>query len=163
MASGRLTAKQERFAQLYVSGVHATEAYRQAYTVRPGTKDESVRRSAIEVQTNPNVSSRIDELQAPLAQQAQATAQAKRDLLWDIALTSAQKVTVTGRDGEQKSQMMDSRSAIAAMAELNKMDGDLAAIKTDNKNLNTNETKSLDEIQTKIQAYQERWAQQPQH
>jgi hypothetical protein len=64
-----------------------------------------------------------------------ATKEAKRQMLWDIAnkcfSEHSEKFEGRGDEAEFVGFVFDSRGAIAAVAELNKMDGDLATIKTD--------------------------------
>lgn len=67
------------------------------------------------------------------------TLEQKRNMLWEIALHCAEKIVIPikgteDEDGEQQIDlgMRNTKSAVAAIAELNKMDGHLAAIKTDN-------------------------------
>ncbi len=71
-ASG-LTPKQERFCQLYIEKSNASEAYREAYDVRPSTKAESVNRSAAELLTNPKITSRVEALRAELRKRHEIT------------------------------------------------------------------------------------------
>lgn len=64
-----------------------------------------------------------------------ATFEQKTQLLWDMALHDS-KLVARGGGEEDDGDLVhrDGRNAIAAIAELNKMQGHLAAIKTDNKN-----------------------------
>lgn len=61
-----LTAKQEKFCQVYVQLGNASEAYRQAYDVSPTTKDSTIWRKAVEVLENGKVSARMAQLQTTL-------------------------------------------------------------------------------------------------
>lgn len=61
--SSGLTAKQEKFAQVYVETSNASEAYRQSYNVKPDTKPESVWQAASTILADIKVSSRVLELQ----------------------------------------------------------------------------------------------------
>lgn len=63
-----LTPKQEAFCLAYVETGNASEAYRSAYQVRPGTKPESVNVSACKLLADPKVSLRVDELKAALVE-----------------------------------------------------------------------------------------------
>ena len=65
-----LTPKQESFCLAYLETGSASEAYRQAYDVT-GMKPESVNREAKSVIDNPKISSRIEELRAPVREAAQ--------------------------------------------------------------------------------------------
>jgi hypothetical protein len=64
------------------------------------------------------------------------TLEQKRNMLWDIAQRCVQEVEPVyegfGEERELVGYVFNAKSAIGAIAELNKMDGHLAAIKTDN-------------------------------
>jgi phage terminase small subunit len=68
-----LTAKQEAFCLAYLETGNASEAYRDAYRVKPGTKPESVHRAAKGVLDNAKIASRLDELRAPVREKAMLT------------------------------------------------------------------------------------------
>ena len=59
-----LSPKQEAFAQAFVECNNASEAYRRAYTVRPGTKAQTIHVNASKIMADAKVAQRIDELQA---------------------------------------------------------------------------------------------------
>lgn len=80
-----------------------------------------------------------------------ATREQKRAMLWDIA-NSASKLRITLKggspmatelmeEGDEEEPILEifdasaAKTAVAAIAELNKMDGDLAVIKTENRNI----------------------------
>lgn len=69
----RLTAKQERFAQLVASGETHSAAYRLAYDTN-GASDTTVHADATRLFQNPLVSPRIDELMARYADVAEIDA-----------------------------------------------------------------------------------------
>lgn len=58
-----LTSKQERVAQLHVSGLDKSESYRRVFNVGPNTKPETVHRNAVAVFKNIKVKSRVQQLQ----------------------------------------------------------------------------------------------------
>ena len=62
IVGNNLTSKQELFCQQYIKGSSASDAYRKAYSVRQGTKESTVHRSAHEVLKNPKVTARINAL-----------------------------------------------------------------------------------------------------
>ena len=62
IVGNNLTSKQELFSQEYIKGNSASDAYRKAYSVRQGTKESTVHRSAHEVLKNPKVTARINAL-----------------------------------------------------------------------------------------------------
>ena len=57
------TAKKAKFARLWLELGNASEAYRQSYDVRPGTKPETVWDSACKLLQDPWVAQRIMELE----------------------------------------------------------------------------------------------------
>ncbi|WP_020209033.1 hypothetical protein [Gilvimarinus chinensis] len=78
----------------------------------------------------------------------------KRRALWDITqrcMTEVEpKYVGHGEEKELVGYVFDSRGAIGAIAELNKMDGDLAAIKTDNKHTHEYEDLSDEDLDREI-------------
>ena len=73
MSDVKLTAKQETFAQEVASGKTQSDAYRAAFNVRPNTKPESVNQAASKLMANTNISSRVDELRAPIVEKVGLT------------------------------------------------------------------------------------------
>lgn len=57
-----LTAKQERFCQLYATTRNAAESYRQAYNVSAGRKQENVSVDAAALMRDPQISLRIQQI-----------------------------------------------------------------------------------------------------
>jgi phage terminase small subunit len=119
---GTLTAKQEAFALAYVETGNASESYRRAYDVRPGTKESTINRTAKEIVDNPKVAARIAELRAPAAEKAQLTLDkhlddlmrlrnmAVKDGKWSAAINAeiargkaaglyVERTELTGKDG----------------------------------------------------------------
>lgn len=68
-----LTPQREKFAQAVASGMNQSDAYRKAFKVRPGTKPLSVNQAASKLMKDANISSRVDQLRAPIAKKAQIT------------------------------------------------------------------------------------------
>lgn len=66
-----LTPKQEAFAQAYVVGGNASEAYREVYAVAEGTQEKSVWQSASRLLNTPKVISRVKGLQSKVRAQAE--------------------------------------------------------------------------------------------
>lgn len=97
--------------------------------------------------TNPHISEYAYLSKSIAAQESQdklvGTVAQKRKLLWDIATLSA-KARI---DDSGVAVTTDSRAAISAVTELNKMDGDLAAIKNDNNNAYKFETLTDQQLQ----------------
>lgn len=80
-----LTAKKEAFAQAVVAGLSQSDAYRSAYSVRAGTKPESVNQAASKLMADPNIASRVSELRKPVAQAAQLTLARHLERLADLS------------------------------------------------------------------------------
>jgi len=73
-APSKLTPKQEKFAQVYVQTGNASEAYRTAYDVREGTKQEAIWVNACQTLSNAKVAQRVVELQDALQSKHEVTA-----------------------------------------------------------------------------------------
>jgi isopenicillin N synthase-like dioxygenase len=80
-----LTPKQERFAQEISQGKSQADAYRAAFNVRPATKPESVHQNASRLMADVNISSRIAELKAAVAERVTWTIADSLDVLSTIA------------------------------------------------------------------------------
>jgi hypothetical protein len=78
-----------------------------------------------------------------------ATFEQKIALLWRIAQHDSAIASGEDEDGADL-KLRDSRSAIAAIAELNKMQGDLASIKVENKNIHAFEELTEAQIDQRI-------------
>jgi phage terminase small subunit len=68
-----LTAKEAAFALAYVETGNASEAYRRAFNVRPGTKDKTVWENASRILAKPRVAERVVELQAEARERSLVT------------------------------------------------------------------------------------------
>jgi len=62
IGAGMLTAKQEKFAQEYVTDRNGVRSYRAAYSVRSDTKDATCENGASKLLRDPRIAARIDEL-----------------------------------------------------------------------------------------------------
>jgi len=82
--SKKLTVKQEKFAQLYVTLGNASEAYRQSYDVKPSTTTESINVSASTLLADPKISLRVKELKAEAAQEHCVTRKDIIKMLFEI-------------------------------------------------------------------------------
>ena len=65
----KLTDKQEHFSQLVVKYGNQSKAYREAYDVKEGTKDESINQKASEYANKVGIKSRINELRKEMEQE----------------------------------------------------------------------------------------------
>lgn len=74
-----MTPQQEKFALAIVSGKNQSEAYREAYNVKSGTKPATIHKRASELMKNGEVAGRIEELQKQTAKEAQITLQSHLD------------------------------------------------------------------------------------
>jgi phage terminase small subunit len=101
-----LTAKQERFARLYIELGNASEAYRRAYDAGD-MQDETVRVEASRVLANPNITLRT--------QQIEAEAVAVTQLTVGRLVSEAFDLVTQAKDGG------DTRGAIAAIAVLERL------------------------------------------
>lgn len=81
MSKGGLTPKQEKFAQVYVETGNASEAYRQAYSVKPGTKESSINVNASKLLADAKVSQRVAALQQKHEKRHEITVDKIRDYL----------------------------------------------------------------------------------
>jgi len=80
-----LTPKQERFAQEVASGKSQAEAYRTAFNVKPTTKPETSQANACRLMADSNVSTRVAELRAAIAERVTWTMADSLDVLATIA------------------------------------------------------------------------------
>jgi len=119
----RLTIKQEKFCQEYLKCGNASEAYRKSYNAGKMATGTINTNAKTLLKNNP-VAIRIEELRNRVEKKAFATFDQKRDLLWNLAIKCAQ-------DDLENDKPKQAAAVVAALAELNKMDGDLATIKTE--------------------------------
>lgn len=157
-----MSPKHLMMAQALVAGKNQTEAYKEA-----GYKGKSPSTDAAKhLQENPTISHYV-ELAKKLANleflpKKIATFEQKRQMLWDIA-TRASIIRVTLKEGtaiggrvsteDEPLEVFDAtaaKTAVSAIAELNKMDGDLAAIKTEGKTTVTYENLPESELDARL-------------
>lgn len=122
----KLTPKQEKFCSQYVLLGHASDAYRSAYNASKMTS-KSVNEKASQMLKQVKIRSRVAELQEESKKEFCVSAEEKRKMLWELAITCAQT-------DEESKKIKNPTAVISAIAEMNKMDGDLATIKTENTN-----------------------------
>lgn len=70
----RLTPQQEKFARIVAAGKNQADAYRDAYPRSSTWKDDSVHNKASALMRNAQVSARVSELQAAIAERAEVKA-----------------------------------------------------------------------------------------
>ena len=68
-----ITSQQEKFAQCVASGMTQSDAYREAYDVKPTTKAASVNQQASVLMADLNIASRVEEIRQPIVEAAQLT------------------------------------------------------------------------------------------
>ena len=73
--SKKLTQKQRKFCEEYVTTGNGSEAYRRAYDVRPNTSIDTIKVSASELLANPNIALTIAKLQEKQAKHFEITRQ----------------------------------------------------------------------------------------
>lgn len=115
----------------------------EAYKISGGKANDAYAAASEMLKLNPKISQYRELVQKiaaiELLPKQIGTLEQKRQLLWDIALHGTEKIVIPikgteDEEGERQIDlgMRDMKSATGAIAELNKMDGHLAAIKTDN-------------------------------
>lgn len=114
------------------------------------------------ITTNPSISKYVDLVKeiaalASLPKQI-ATAEQKRKMLWEIAQRCVQEIEPEFAGRGDNAQIVgftfNAKGAVSAIAELNKMDGDLAAIKTENKNTHSFEGLTDEQLSERIASLQ---------
>lgn len=146
----KLTPKQNAFVRHYLAnGCNGTDAARQAGYKGSDSVLNSVARDNLR---KPAIAEMIAAERNSLKEKTGATAEAKRELLWSIAMTCSMRA-------EDEAKLIDPKAAISAIAELNKMDGDLAAIKTDNKSSHSFEGMSDDELGRRLESLERAYEQ----
>lgn len=124
MTNPKLTPKQRSFIDHYLeNGCNGTQAARDAGYKGNQNTLASVAKDNLR---KPHIKSVIDAARAKLKEKLGISAENKRQALWDIAQDGMEKVDVQGKDFKR---MKNPLTAIQAITELNKMDGDHAALK----------------------------------
>jgi len=126
-----LTKKQEAFCQAYINSDSASEAYRQCYDASR-MKTATINVKASELLANGKVAVRVKELQEENKKRFEVTVDQKKAWLVEIVERSLQHEAVTDHDGSATGEYkFDASSAVRAINELNKMDGDHAPTKNE--------------------------------
>ncbi|MCW7556497.1 terminase small subunit [Endozoicomonas gorgoniicola] len=139
-----LNDRQQRFVDEYLAnGGNATQA-----AISAGYSAKTAEATASRLLRNVKVADSVARGQKKIKKDLGITAEWKRDQLKKIIEACSNTVEAQkgkGDDATMVKTMVDAKAAISAIAELNKMDGDLAAIKTENKNTNTHTFDDLSE------------------
>ena len=110
-----MNAKHNRFIDEYLIDQNATRA-----AIAAGYSERSARSQGCRLLTNADIAEAIRLRQSVISDQLQVTLEEKRSKLWDIVGVCSQLVA----DSRGGFKMRDPRAATAALAELNKMDGE---------------------------------------
>lgn len=126
-----LTIKQQNFCHKYMELGNASEAYRQSYGASK-MKGSVIKVKASELLNNGNITVTLERLRKELKERSQITVEQKREWLRTVIERSLQEEPVLDCNGKPIGEYKFGASdAIRAINELNKMDGDHAAIKKD--------------------------------
>ncbi|WP_062260375.1 terminase small subunit [Endozoicomonas arenosclerae] len=139
-----LSGRQQRFVDEYLA--NGGKAYPAALAA--GYSEKYAKAQSHKLLDNVGIAEAIKASQSELKKELGITAEWKRDQLKNIIESCTKTISITKGKGEEATiinTMDDPKAAIAAIAELNKMDGDLAAIKTENKNENTHRLEDMSE------------------
>jgi len=140
-----LTEKREAYCQKFVELGDMSEAYREAYPKSRKWKDRSVNVEASKLHKNTNVLLRVKELQDEAKKRSEVTVDKKKAWLVQVVEQSLRQVEVTDNEGTGIGEFkFDGGTVVRAINELNKMDGDHSAVKSEltGKNGKPIETKS---------------------
>lgn len=117
------TEQEEEFARHYAIHRRPSKAYRHAYHT-DGWDPQMVATEAQKVMHRPRVALRIHQLQTIAEEEFKVNVKEKKFALQKIIDHCGEIIKVRGEE-----KMRDAKAVIAAIAELNKMDGDLAVQK----------------------------------
>ena len=127
-----LNDRQQRFVNEYLAnGGNGTQA-----AIAAGYSERSAEVTASKLLRNAKVSEAVKAGQSEIKDHLCVTAEWKREQLRRIIENCTQFIETPSSKGDEAvmvSAMLEPKAAISAIAELNKMDGDLATIKTDTK------------------------------
>lgn len=87
----KLTAKQEKFAQVHASGKTQADAYRAAFDVKPTTKAETIQQSASRLMANPMVAARVATLREVVVKKTRITLESHLDDLMKLRNAASKK------------------------------------------------------------------------
>jgi hypothetical protein len=152
-----MKANHLKAAKVLVDGKTQEEAYKLS-----GGKAKDAYAGASEMlRLNPKISQYRELVQKiaaiELLPKQVGTLEQKRSLLWGIALHGTEKIVIPMKKGGDEDEvvevcmgMRDMKAATGAIAELNKMDGDLATIKTENKHSHTFDDLTEEQLNVRI-------------
>jgi phage terminase small subunit len=121
----KLTDRQQRFVDEYLVDANATQA-----AIKAGYSAKTAKVIGAQNLSKLNVKQAITEGQKAIQKRTQITAEEKRHVLWHIVQVNTQVINSPEEDAVPL-RMINPQAATSAIQELNRMDGDLAAIKQD--------------------------------
>lgn len=133
----KLTPKQEKFAQKYVECSNASEAYRQAYDTE-NMSDKVIWNEACILTGNRGVAVMIEEIRKQLADKTMVTLEklnGRNEQIWHLSSGR----NADGSDKDEEFRRIDITAMQKNVESQAKLNG-LIIDKTENKNLNTDET-----------------------
>lgn len=141
-------------AQAMSEGDSQHDAYRKA----KGKAKDGYAGASEWIKRNPNIEILANKYARLASLKSQAnqigTVDQKRRMLWDVAQRCmdqvAPKYAGSGENKELVGYVFDAKGAVSAISELNKMDGDHAAIKTENKHDHSFSMMSDEELDQRI-------------
>ena len=145
----KLTPKQEKFAQLYVSLGNASEAYRQSYDVDK-SKPETVTENASRLLADSNVLARVEEIKGDTAKDHSVTRKDIVRMLFEIITDVDDTFDIAKLVDADK----DERSRFFRMMQQTKNSDKLRALEQLTKMLGLNEP---DKIETKDTSHKTEW------
>jgi hypothetical protein len=146
----KLTPKQEKFCNLYIELGNASEAYRQSYEVREGTKESSINEQSSKLLTDLKISSRVAELRKQTAKAHGIDRAFIINGLLEI-ISDADYTFKLGKDNELSKN--DSKAFYRLMNQTKNTDK-LRALETLTKMLGLNEP---DKVEIKDTTYTTKW------
>ena len=140
----KISLKEEKFCQVWFETGVAIKGYRAAYDCSK-SKDATQRRCCVDLCKKPHIIDYMDTLRAESKATFAVSAEQKKQWLQQVVEDGMKQKVKEGEDESIGVGMQDRKAVISAIAELNRMDGDLAAIK--NENMNVNKYDGLSELQ----------------
>lgn len=131
----KITEKVDTACRAYLAGDNKTEAYEKGYETSK-MKISTVRKRASEMFKDPDVIAYLDSLRGEVKSEFAVSAEQKKRWLVTVIEAGLQHVVkptdqkdINGEAIEIDLGLSDSKAVISAVAELNRMDGDLATQK----------------------------------
>ncbi len=138
----KLTDKQEKFAQAVVETSNHAEAYRIAYDVKEGTKQETVANNACKLMTDTNIAARVEEIREGLRSRNRIDKdyliEKHRNMVdaWEKLMKLGDINSISKADKDKfymLREMVKGSDYRGSLAELAKLLGEYAPTKTENK------------------------------